>query len=73
MDTVIVFLEDVPQFIELPPIKTSIEGANVELATFLSINLIVFCNSCILLCLIQRVRIFFSGIFHVRQKCSSIW
>ena len=73
MDTVIVFFEDVSQFIELPPIKTSIKGADVELATLLTINLVIFCNSCILLCLIQRVRIFFSGILHVRQERPSIW
>ena len=68
MDTVIVVLEDVPQFIELPLIKASIERANVKLAALLPIKLVVLCNSNVLLSLVQRVRIFLGCILHMRQQ-----
>ena len=43
MDTVIIVLEDMLELVKLSSVKSSIERADVELASVLLIHIVMFC------------------------------
>ena len=67
MDTVIIVLEDMLELVKLSSVKSSIERADVELASVLLIHIVMF-RSDVRLSLVKRIWIFFGSILDVRKK-----
>ena len=65
MDTVIIVLEDMLELVKLSSIKSSIERADVELASVLLIHIVMF-RPYVRLSLVEWIWIFFGSILDVR-------